>query len=172
MGESSLAREFRQLRALSYFAVAAIAVICWVVAPVSIGILLGMLMAFALQPAYERLVVRTGRPRLAVAACAVFAAVAITGVITGIASLLIARGVVMAQALFVSLGPEGSARLLVERLASHLSPEVRGEWIGRLQDAAAQLASRATAVAGLLAQAMLSGLLTLFFSVMTVSFVL
>jgi predicted PurR-regulated permease PerM len=45
--------------ALGWAAIAAVAVVAWLVIPVGVGILVGALLAFALQPLFERL-----RPRL------------------------------------------------------------------------------------------------------------
>ena len=79
----------------------------------------------------------------------------------------------MAQALLISLGPEGPARTVVERFVLRLPQQVRSEdVITKLRDAAAGLASRAASIAAALANAVASGLLTVFFMIMTTSFIL
>ena len=47
-------------RALGWAAIAAVAAVFWIVMPVGVGILLGTLLAFALQPLFERLKPRLG----------------------------------------------------------------------------------------------------------------
>src|SRR5260370_23814955 len=79
----------------------------------------------------------------------------------------------MAQALLTSLGPNGAVRGMVERLAMRLPPQVRSEdVVARLRDAAADIAARAASIAGVLANAVAGGLLTVFFMLMTTSFIL
>jgi predicted PurR-regulated permease PerM len=163
----------RQSRALSWFATGAVVVIARIAMPVSVGLLLGTLMAFTLQPVYERLIVRTGRPKLTATGCVVVAGLGIAGMLAGVAFLLVSRGVAMAQALLVSLGPEGPARAAVERLALRLPLSVRSEdVITKLREVAAGLASRAAWIAAALANAVAGGLLTVFFMIMTTSFIL
>ncbi len=163
----------RQSRALSWFAIGAVFIIAWIARPVSVGLLLGTLLAFTVQPVYERLLARTRRPRLTATGCVIVAGLGIAGMAAGVAYLLVSRGVVMAQALLVSLGPEGSARAIVERVAMRLPQQVRSEdVIANLRSAAAGLASRAAAIAAALANAVAGGLLTVFFMIMTTSFIL
>lgn len=161
------------MQALGWFAMGAVAVIAWIAHPVSVGLLLGTLMAFTLQPVYEKLVVRTGRPKLTATGCVLVTGLGITGMFAGVAFLLVSRGVAMAQALLVSLGPDGPARAMVERLALRLPQQVRSEEvIGKLRDAAAGLASRVATIAAALANAVAAGLLAIFFMLMTMSFIL
>jgi predicted PurR-regulated permease PerM len=163
----------RQSQALSWFAIGAVFIIAWIARPVSVGLLLGTLLAFTVQPVYERLLARTRRPRLTATGCVIVAGLSIAGMAAGVAYLLVSRGVVMAQALLVSLGSEGSARAMVERVAMRLPQQVRSEdVIANLRNAAAGLASRAAAIAAALANAVASGLLTVFFMIMTTSFIL
>ena len=51
-----------QQRALGWLAVGAVLAIAWLAYPVSVGILLGALLAFTVEPVYDVLVSRTGRP--------------------------------------------------------------------------------------------------------------
>src|SRR5581483_2712948 len=60
----------RERRALGVLAIAAVAAMVWITRPVGIGILLGTLNAFIMQPFYERLRSR-GRRAAAAAASAV-----------------------------------------------------------------------------------------------------
>ena len=100
--------------------------------------------------------------------------VGIAGGVIGIAYLMVSRGVVMAQSLLTSLGPEGSARGFIDHIGGRLGPLhiSLGDLTNRLRDAAADLASRAALAAGVIAQAAMGGLLGLFFAVLTIYFVL
>lgn len=161
-------------KALGVFAVAAIAAILWVVRPVAIGILLGMLIAFTLQPYYERLVGRHGRHSLIALGCVTVSSIALLATFGGLMSLFIMRGSVMAQMLIGSLGPDGKLRAFGVRLASRpgLFHFDLDELTAKLRDAAADLASRAAAIAAAVATTTFDILLMLFFAMMTLSFVL
>jgi predicted PurR-regulated permease PerM len=161
-------------KALGVFAVAAIAAIIWIVQPVGIGILLGMLIAFTLQPTYERLVGRHGRHGLIALGCVMVSTVGLLAVAGGLSSLFITRGSVMAQALIASLGPNGGVRAAALRFAERLGPLhfQLDELTAKLRDAAADLASRGAAIAAAVATTTFDILLMLFFAMMTLSFVL
>src|SRR5689334_7147686 len=62
-------------KALGFFALAAVGAIAWIAQPVSIGILLGALTAFALQPLYDRLKRKTKRSSVAALGCVLVSAV-------------------------------------------------------------------------------------------------
>jgi predicted PurR-regulated permease PerM len=161
-------------KALGVFAVAAIAAIIWVVQPVGIGILLGMLIAFTLQPFYESLVDRHGRHGLIALGCVLVSTIGLLAVVGGLSSLFITRGAVMAQALIASLGPDGGLRAGGLRLAARLGPLhfQADEITAKLRDAAADLASRGAAIAAAVATTTFDILLMLFFAMMTLSFIL
>jgi len=164
----------REWRALSLFACAAVVLIAWVAMPVGIGILLGTLTAFTLQPTYERLIARTRRPRLAALLSVALATAGIAGTVAGVAYLLVSRGVVMAEKLLLALSPGGGGREFMDRL-SHWAAVMHidlAQVVSKVRDAAAELASRAALLAGVVAQAAFSGFVTVFFLVMTIHFVL
>ncbi len=160
--------------ALGVFAIVATVAIIWVVKPVGIGILLGMLIAFTMQPFYERLVARHGRHALIALGCVLASSIALLATFGGLTSLFITRGAVMAQALIASLGPDGGLRVGGLRLASRLGPLhfQADEITAKLRDAAADLASRGAAIAAAIATTTFDILLMLFFAMMTLSFVL
>jgi predicted PurR-regulated permease PerM len=163
----------RQWRALSICAIAACVIVAWIAMPVGIGIFLGTLTAFALQPLYRRIRARTHRPNLAAGACTALAAVGIAGGMGGISYLLIGRGVAMAQSLVVALGEGGAARPFVDRWATKLGAFVSPEELtAKLHDVASDLLSRSALIAALVAQTTFGGLLGLFFTVLTIYFVL
>jgi predicted PurR-regulated permease PerM len=161
-------------RALSVFAVIAITAIVWIARPVGIGILLGTLFAFSLQPFYERLAERTRRPAVTAMGCVIVSTVGLLGTLGGLSSLLIARGAVMASALIDSLAPGGMLRQLAEKFAARLGPlQFKPDELSvKLRDAAAELASQAATIAALIATTTFDILLTLFFAMMTLSFML
>jgi predicted PurR-regulated permease PerM len=161
-------------KALGGFAVVAMLAIAWIARPVSMGILLGALTAFALQPLYDRLRRFTKRSELAAIGCVIVSALGFGATLASISYLFVARGAVMVEELLTSLRPGGAARLLVERIAGSLGPlRIEPNQIAaRVRDAAAEAASQAAAFATAVASATFSTLLVLFFVMMTVFFTL
>lgn len=161
-------------RALAVAAVAAIAAIVWIAMPVGVGILLGTLLGFSLQPLYERVVARTRRPRSAalggVLACAV-GLLAITG---GLSSLFIARGLVLVDSLSGALSPGGALRSYAQRFSTRLGPfELQPvEISAKLHDAAAGLAAGVAGIAATVATTTFDLVLALVFALMTLSYIL
>jgi predicted PurR-regulated permease PerM len=161
-------------RALTGLAIAAVAAIAWIAKPVAIGILLGALTAFALQPLYDRLRSHTRRSALAALGCVLVSALGFGATLGLLAYVLVTRGVVVASALITSLEPGGAGRKLLQGLAVkvaplHLEPE---KLAAKLGDAATEVAARAAAIAAAVASATVSALLVLFFLMMTVFFTL
>ncbi len=161
-------------RALGVFAVAAVVVIAWVVHPVGIGIFLGMLTAFALQPLYDRLARRTGRPAVAAAACVAIAALGLVATLGGLSYLFVARGSVIAHALLDAFGQGGAGAALARNLMAHLAPfgVSPDEIVAKLSSAATEIASSAAVIAATIAATTFSTMLALFFALMTVHFML
>lgn len=161
-------------RALGFFAMAAFAAMIWVARPIGFGILLGMLIAFSLQPVYERMVAKNRRPALTALGCVLVSTIALIATMAGLSSLFISRGAVMTQSFIASLAPGGALRELALKLAARLGPLQfqLDELTAKLRDAAAEVASRAAVIAGLVATATFDVLLALFFAMMTLSFVL
>jgi predicted PurR-regulated permease PerM len=164
----------RERRALAVLAIVAVAAMVWITRPVGIGILLGALNAFTMQPLYERLRARGRRPAVAAAIALGLSALVLVAVLAGISSLLVGRGVVLAGALIAALSPGAPARDVVDAWARRLEPlGLRaGDLPARLRDAAAELAARAAGIAAFIASASLGALLGLFFVLMTTYFVL
>lgn len=160
--------------ALSVFAVVALAAIVWIARPIGSGILLGTLLAFSLQPFYERQVARTGRPALTALGCVIVSMIGLLATLGGLSSLFITRGAVMAQALIISLAPGGMLRDLAQKVSARLGrlqfkPD---EITAKLHDAVADLASQAAAIATAIATTTFDILLALFFAMMTLAFIL
>ncbi|HEX3594017.1 MAG TPA: AI-2E family transporter [Polyangiaceae bacterium] len=164
----------RERRALEWFAVAALAAIVWLTIPVAAGILLGALMGFTLQPFYEVLVARLGRPTLASLLTVIGSALAIVGTVLGFGTLFIARGVALTRSLLDALGPHGALSDRVHSLQG-LLPRlgISVDYLTqKLRDAVSEIASLSASVAEATATATAAGLLGLFFALLTMHLIL
>src|SRR4051812_2414284 len=86
-----------QRRALGFVATLAVLGILRVAMPVGIGILLGTLAAFILQPLYRRILRRTKRPEVAAMSCVAVATVGVVAMLGAMGYLLVGRGVYIGQ---------------------------------------------------------------------------
>lgn len=163
----------KERRALGWSALAALALIGWIVRPLGVGIFLGVLMGFAMQPVHERV----GR-RLRPVPAALGTVFATTGAIVvsvgGLGYLFVTKGVVLTRGLLAALGPGGSASAAVDELtrraaAFGLSPAVLE---AKVRAGAATVAARAATIAEVLLSATAGALLELFFVMMTMYVVL
>jgi len=164
----------RERRALEWFALAAVAAIVWLTVPVAAGILLGALMGFTLQPFYEALEARTGRPALASILTVIGSALAIVGTVLGFGTLFIARGVALTRSLLDALGPHGALSDRVHSLQSLLPrPGITLDYVTqKLRDAVSEIASVSATAAEATATATAGGLLGLFFALLTMHLIL
>jgi len=159
--------------ALGIFAVAGVAVVVWLAAPVAVGIFLGSLVAFTMDSFHDKRVGQRWRPWLAALISVTVATLGVIGAASAMAYLLVSRGVVIAGELLESLGPGGSARAFILRVSAGFPREFRAEaLVTKLRDAAADLTARAGMIAGAIVNATLSGLLGFVFMVLTMYFVL
>jgi predicted PurR-regulated permease PerM len=124
-------------RALGWAALAAVAAIFWIIMPVGVGILLGMLLAFALQPAFERLRPRLG-DRWAALTVVVATILTLAASIGGLGWLLVSKATALTQEWLASLGPGGPGGVVISAV---------GGVTGRLGVPAAELSTRARALA-------------------------
>jgi predicted PurR-regulated permease PerM len=171
---SYLGSQRAERTALSVFAVLAVAAIIWIIRPVGAGFLIGTLVAFSLQGFYERLAKRTGRSSLTALGIVIASALGLLAAIGGLSLLFITRGMVIAHSLIEGLAPGGALRELAREHSSrlaplHLQPD---EVASKLRDATADLASRAASMAGAVATVGIDLLLTMFFAIMTLAFIL
>jgi predicted PurR-regulated permease PerM len=83
--------------ALGWLAIGALILICWLARPFATGLLLGAVLAFALEPLYATLVRWTGRPVVASLITLLGSAALILGLVIGFVSLFVARAVVLAR---------------------------------------------------------------------------
>jgi predicted PurR-regulated permease PerM len=159
--------------ALRWTAIAAVLAIMWIVMPVGLGILLGTLLAFMVQPLFERLAPRLGARGSAVATVAV-TAVGLVGVVGGLASLFVARGTVLTRDLIASLGPGAEGGGVLDAIGRYtvkigIPPE---ELTARARSLAAAAAGRAEGLAETLVSTTAGGMLALFFAMLSLHFIL
>lgn len=159
--------------ALKWAALAAATVIAWLVLPIAVGILLGMLLAFVIQPFYGRL-----KPKLGAAWSALVAVVgttlALAAAVAGLVWLFVAKGVSLARELMTLLGPGGVGAdvfLWVGGKTARLgiTPE---ELTKRARTLAEDAAARTASEADTLVSALATTLLGAFFAMLTMHFML
>ncbi len=173
MSLSEADRRRSELRALTWAALLAVAAIAYVAEPLGLGLLLGTLLAFVVQPLNGRLERWVG-PRAGALLTTALATVLVTGAIAGLVWMLAAKGAVHLSELIAALGPGapgGGALATLGRWASRLGfspeevPERARAWT---EAAAARLAGNASALLSVTT----STLLTLFFMMLALHFVL
>ena len=103
--------------ALKWAALAAAVLVGWLVMPVGAGILLGMLLAFVMQPLYGRLTPRVGQGWAAIS-IVVGTALLLVGAVTGLGWLFVAKGANLGRTLVDMLGPGGMGDRLLEWVSS------------------------------------------------------
>jgi len=161
-------------RALAWCAVVALAIIAWITMPLAIGILLGTLIAFTLQPLYERLRIEMHKPRLAALMTLLVATLGIGGSIAALGYLFVTRGAVLTRALIDTFSPGGAGNTLLVEASARLGrfgfpAEKLAE---RARDAASDLATGAASLAAQIVAATASALLELFFAMLTLHLIL
>jgi predicted PurR-regulated permease PerM len=161
------------MRALGYLALGALVAVVWVASPVSIGLLLGALVAFALQTSYERLQRRWG-PRAAGLTCSLGSTAVLVGILGGFGYLMVTRSLSIANEIADELRPDGKLRVLADRWSAplarlHLNPL---DLLSRLEGTISDLGSRLATFVADVATRTFSGLMVLFFMALTVYSVL
>ncbi|MDB5212613.1 MAG: putative Membrane protein [Myxococcaceae bacterium] len=159
--------------ALKWAALAAVIGIGWIIMPIGVGILLGMLVAFVVQPLYGRL-----KPRLGVGWSALVvvmgSTVALAGSVFALGWLFVTKGVLLARELIAIVGPGGMADRVLYWVGSRterfgITTDELTKRARRLaEEAATRTASDADTIIGGLA----SSLLGFFFVMMTMHFML
>jgi predicted PurR-regulated permease PerM len=159
--------------ALKWAALAASVAIAWLVMPVGVGILLGMLLAFVMQGLYGRL-----KPRLGVGWSAITVVVGTTLVFAGSVSalvwLFVTKGVALARDLIAIVGPGGMGDDLVAWVGQKTArlgippDDLARRARGLAEAAATRTANEAESIVGALA----TGALASFFAMVTMHFIL
>ena len=159
--------------ALGWTALAAVAAIAWIVAPIGIGILLGTLLAFMVQPVFERLKPRLGA-RGSAMATVLGSTLALGGMIAGLAWLFAARGAVLMRELIASLAPDGRGGVDLNatgQILAKLGLSIP-EFAARMRALAEMAAVRAEGFAEGLLATTASAMLALFFSMLSLHYIL
>jgi predicted PurR-regulated permease PerM len=161
-------------RAFGFLALVASAALVRLAMPVGVGLFLGALLAFALEPIYGRFRRRKVKAGTAALLCALGATAVVSSTVLGITTLLITRGIALLEVLRARLAPGGAVRVFAEhtmtRLTSlHLNAADVSQ---RLESETVSLGSRAAGVAAQVAGVTFGGLLTLFFMTLAAYFVL
>ena len=144
----SRAPHHAESRALEFCALLAIVAVAWLTMPVAAGLLLGALMGFTLQPFYDEMYRRTGRPLLSSLTTVLGSALAIIGTVAGFGSLFVTRGVALTRSLLDALGPDGALESTVQSVTGRLSRiGLSVDYLtGKLRDAASQIAGMSAAL--------------------------
>jgi len=161
-------------RALGICSLIALAALAWVARPVGVGIFIGALIAFTLQPLYAYLPRRTRRVWAAQLICLLIATAVVSLIVVGISAILITRGSVLGGQVIDALGPTGRLRAdlaLFDRKMAPFGINV-SKLIDELRDAATSVATYLASVATTVAGKTFHALLTLFFMLLTTHFVL
>jgi predicted PurR-regulated permease PerM len=161
-------------RALGFLALVALAALVRLALPVGVGLLLGALLAFALEPVYGGLRRRGMKAGAASLTCALGATVIVSGGVLALTTLLVTRGMALLGALRVQVAPGGAFHDFAEGAMSrltflHLNAT---EITRRLESETMSLGSRAAVIAAEIAGLTFSWVLTLFFMTLSAHFVL
>jgi len=164
----------QERRAFGFLALVALAAIVRLALPVGVGLFLGALLAFALEPIYQgfrRKGVKAGTGALV---CALGATAIVSSTVLAITTLLVTRGIALIEVLRARLAPGGTIRIFAEHTMTRLtSLHVNAADIAqRLESETVSLGSRAAGVAAQVAGLTFNGLLTLFFMTLAAYFVL
>ena len=161
-------------QALGWLAVAALAAIFWLALPFASALLLGVLMAFTLDPLYQWLARRMGKPFLASLTTVLASAVVLTGAAAAFVSLFVTRVVEFAVKVREELHAGGPLRAWVDTAGgwlTHLGISTSSV-TSRLEAGAGEIASHFADLARLFATGFFGVLLGLFFALLAMQLVL
>jgi predicted PurR-regulated permease PerM len=163
----------REQRALAWTAAASVALILWLVRPIGIGILLGVLLAFMAQTVFERLAARLGTVWASIVTVSA-SGLLVAATLGGLGWLFVSRGTLLADRLVTAVGPRGFIDNVVARAGPlterfHVSPDALREHLRGLADDAAISATR---VAETIASTTASALLGLLFAMLAMDYTL
>jgi predicted PurR-regulated permease PerM len=172
--ETALSERARERRALGFLALLALAFLVRLAMPVGVGLFLGALLAFTLEPLYARLRKRQVGAGSSALICALGASLGVSILAVATTTLLVTRGLVLLATAETLVGSGGALRSSVEaataRLAAfHINVT---DLSAKLEDAVLSLGSRLAGIAAAVAGLTFTALLTLFFMTMAAYFVL
>src|SRR3982074_509921 len=137
----------QERRAFGFLALFALAALVRLALPVRVGLFLGALLAFTLEPIYRRL--RSGRvkPRPAALVGAGGATTVVSSTVLGLTTLLVTRGMALLAILRAQLAPGGALRMFAEHTAARLTSLSVADVSQRLESQVVSLGSRAAGIA-------------------------
>ncbi len=158
-------------RALRWLAWSALALILWIAHPLGVGLFLGVLLAFTLQPFDRALRARQWQRGSSALVCVLSAMLATVLALVGFAFVFVGRAVRLSEEVPAQLAPGGPLRGFLERTLAmiHVHPDSA---IAELQGQAAEIGTRAAGMAADVAGLTLDGLLALFFMGLAACYVL
>jgi predicted PurR-regulated permease PerM len=160
----------RDRRALQVAAFAALLILARLAMPLGVGLLLGALLAFVLQPFYDRLRGHM-RPVFAALICAIGSMLCVGIVIFGLGYLIVVQGVDLLSQLPAAFAPGGTFHDATQHAFArlHLNP---GDVLEKIRGAALEAGTKAAGIAAAIAGATFEGLLTLLILTLTTFYVL
>jgi predicted PurR-regulated permease PerM len=163
-----------QQRALGVLALVALAFLARLAMPVGIGLFLGALLAFTLEPLYSRLLRRRMGPGPSALLCSLGATSCVAATALGVGTLFVTSGVSLLGTLKTMVAPGGSLRLFVEGAAArvtafHVNVD---DLTARIENGVLALGSQIAGFAAEIAGLTFRALLGLFFMTMAAYFVL
>jgi predicted PurR-regulated permease PerM len=164
----------RERKALGVFAVIAAAGVVWLAWPFVTALVIGALLAFALEPACHALTRVTRKTPLAAVITVILSGVVIVGAVGGFASVFVTRTVqltTIARQDLQSGGPLSHMLAALTSWAGRLGID-SAQIMERIQSSIGELASRAGSLAGALASSTFALVLGLFFALLTMYVVL
>ena len=160
----------RDRRALQIAAFAALVILARLAMPLGVGLLLGALLAFVLQPFYDRLRGHM-RPVFAALICASGSTLSVGIIIFGLGYLIVDQGVDLLSQLPAAFAPGGTLHDATQHAFTrlHLNP---GDVLDKIRGAAIEAGTKAARIAAAIAGATFEGLLTLLILTLTTFYVL
>ena len=160
----------RDRRALQIAAFTALVILARLAMPLGVGLLLGALLAFVLQPFYDRLRGHM-RPVFAALICAIGSMLCVGIIIFGLGYLIVVQGVDLLSQLPAAFAPGGSFHDATQHAFTrlHLHPD---DILNKIRGAAIEAGTKAAGIAAAVAGATFEGLLTLLILTLTTFYVL
>jgi predicted PurR-regulated permease PerM len=161
-------RTVLEIRALRWLVLIAVVAILWIAGPFLVSILLGFMLAFALEPLNEAIQRRVSGPHVAPVVTTVFAGATIASALAGFVTLFVTRAVQIATAAREQIQSGGALSDWVAgttRWLQHLGIN-SGNITEQIQGSLAGIASSAGTWAAALATGTFSTLLGLFFALL------
>jgi len=163
-----------EARGLAWLALFAVIARAWVARAFGTALVLGALLALAVEPINTRAASYTRRPVATAALTVIISGAIVTGAIAGFISVFVMRAVQLSTALREDIRGDGPVGTWLTSIIGWLSRMgISSETIrGRLEASAGEIASRAGEIAAVLASSTLATLLGLFFALLTMYVVL